>query len=372
MDKILVVDDQPSMRHLLKTVLASSGYEVIEAANGEEGFRKTQEEKPNLIIADVLMPIKDGYQLARDLRNSSATASIPIIMVTGLREEKDELRAFQEGVDDYIVKPVRAPILQARVAALLARAQALCGEPVAGLSPLPEPKPAPGRLISGYSQLDEALGGGLPQGGNVLLVGETGSGKSSLCRRFLAAGLRNSEHCMMITLDDDPAMIRQSLDTLLSKPLSRYEEEDNFRLVDGYSWSKSSIKGSERFAVSGILELNQLAGVISDAGQELGQSHNDKSGGCRVFDSISSLFINFELASVQRFVAQLARTATSYGDVTTLFVVEEGAVAKETLNNIKYVMDGLLETRVADEHYYARVANMKWSKFSRDWVELEQ
>lgn len=372
MDKILVVDDEPSARRLLRAALASSGYEVTEATNGDEGFRKAQEEKPNLIIADILMPIRDGYQLARDLRNNPATASVPIIALTGLGEEQDELRAFQEGVDDYIVKPVRMPVLRARVAALLARARALHGETVMGLPPPSEAKVALGRITSGYSQLDEALGGGLPRGANVLLVGETGSGKSSLCRRFLAAGLRNSERCMMITLDDEPAMIRRSLDTVLPKPVSRYEKEDNFTLVDSYSWGRGSIGSSERFSVSGILELNQLAGVISDAGQELGQSLNGKSGGCRVFDSVSSLFINFELASVQRFVAQLARTATSYGGVTTLFVVEEGAVAEQTLNNTKYVMDGLLETRIAGGRYHIRVANMKWSKFLRDWIELEQ
>jgi len=369
MDKILVVDDDPAARHLVRAALASSGCEVIEATNGDEGFKKAIKEEPILIISDILMPVKDGHQLAKELRSNSATASVPIIMLTALGEEQDELRAFQEGVDDYIVKPVKISLLQARVAALLARTRALRGEMVG--PPMPsEMRAELDRVTSGFSQLDDVLGGGLPRGGNVLLVGETGSGKSSFCRHFLAAGLKNLERCMIITLDDEPAMIRQHLDTLLPKPISKFEAEDNFRMVDGYSWSKGSIKSSERFTVSGALELNQLAGVISDAGQELGQSLNGKAGGRRVFDSISSLFINFELASVQRFVAQVARTATSYGGVTTLFVVEEGAIAEQTLNNIKYIMDGLLETRIEGECYYSRVANMKWSKFSRDWIEF--
>ncbi len=372
MAKILVVDDEPSMRHLLRMALTRSGYDVIEATNGDEGLKKVREEEPDLIIADVLMPVRDGYQLARDLRNNPATAQVPIIMVTGLGEEQDELKAFQEGVDDYIVKPVKISVLQARIVALLARARALRGETVME-PPLPsELQVAPGKVTSGYRQLDGALGGGLPRGANVMLVGETGSGKSSLCRHFLAAGLKSLERCMTITLDDEPAMIRQSLDTLLPEPVSRYEEESNLRLVDGYSWSRGNVGSSERFAVSGALELNQLAGVISDAGQELGHSLASKSGGCRVLDSISSLFINFELASVQRFVAQLARTATSYGGVTTLFVVEEGAVSEQILNNIKYIMDGVLKTKVDGEHYCIQVANMKWSKFSRDWIEFKQ
>ena len=177
---------------------------------------------------------------------------------------------------------------------------------------------------------------------------------------------------MMITLDDEPAMIRQSLDNLLPKTASQYEQEGFLTLVDGYSWSRGSIGSTERFAVSGVLELNQRAGVIADAGHELGQSPDGKTGGCRVFDSISSLFINFELASVQRFVAQLARTATSYGGVTTLFIVEEGAVPEQTLNNVKYVMDGLIETKLENERYYVRIANMKWAKFSPAWVEVKE
>lgn len=412
MDKVLVVDDEPSIRNFLKTILTNTGYEVIEAANGEQGFETALDEKPDLIIADIMMPIKDGYELARDLRSNPATSSVPIIMLTALHGEQDELKAFQEGIDDYVTKPFSAPVLRARVATLLARSRAFSGEPVVEpFRPL-ELKEAPDRITSGYSRLDEALGGGLPRGSNVLLVGETGSGKSSLCRRFLVAGLRSSERCMMITLDDEPAMIRRSLDAMLSKPVNEYEREGSFRLVDGYSWSRGSTKSAERFAVSGVLELNQLAGVISDAGMELGQGQDyerdwrlqvpghrggqghgpspdyqagrgvpdgqgahpvgGKAGGRRVLDSISSLFINFELAPVQRFVAQLARTATSYGGVTTLFVVEEGAITEQTLNNMKYVMDGLIQFRVDGDRYYARVANMKWTKFSRERVELEE
>jgi CheY-like chemotaxis protein/KaiC/GvpD/RAD55 family RecA-like ATPase len=366
MDRILVVDDEQSIRRLVKTVLTNAGYEVIEASDGEQGLERAREEKPALIIADIMMPIKDGYQLARDLRANPATASVPIIMLTALQGEQDELKAFQEGVDDYVTKPFRAPLLRARVAALLARSRALRGEP-----PLPSPREeAADRVTSGYSGLDKALGGGLPRGSNVLLIGGTGSGKSSLCRRFLAAGLQSSERCMAITLDDDPMMLRRGLDMLLSESIGRYEEQRSFRLVDAYSWSKGSMKGGERLAISGVLELNQLAGVVADAGQELGQSVNDKSGGCRTLDSLSSLFINFELASVQRFVAQLARTASSYGSVTSLFVVEEGTVAEQTINNIKYIMDGVVELKREGNEHLGRVTNMKWSQFSTEWTIL--
>ncbi len=371
MNKILVVDDEPSARRVIRATLTSSGYEVTEAANGDEGYRKAVEEKPKLIITDARMPIKDGYELVRDLRNNSATVSVPIIMLTGLSEEHDELKAFQEGVDEYVVKPVRTRALLARVDYLLARARGLRGEVATSESSSLETRAVLGHLTSGYSQLDVALGGGFPQGANVLLVGDTGSGKSYLCRRILANGLRNLRPSMMISLDDDPAMIRQGLNVFLPDSTSKYEEDGKFRLVDGYNWSRGTTGSKERFAVSGVLELNQLAGLISDAGRELGQSLDSKAGGLRVFDSISSLFINFELALVQRFVAQLARTATSYGGVTTVFIVEGGAVDERILSNIKYIMDGLLETKVEGGSYYTRVANMKWSKFVPGWIELK-
>jgi DNA-binding response OmpR family regulator len=134
-DKILVVDDEPSVRRLLIAALSKSGYEVIEASDGDEGLRKALEEKPDLIISDVLMPVRDGCQMSRNLRDNPVTALVPIIMLTGLNEEKDELEAFQQGVDDYIVKPVRASVLRAKVAALLSRAHAFCapetGDPTA-------------------------------------------------------------------------------------------------------------------------------------------------------------------------------------------------------------------------------------------------
>jgi len=70
MDKILIVDDDPSLRRMIRATLTSSGYEVVEAADGDEGFRKAVEEKPKLIITDARMPIKDGHELVRDLRNN--------------------------------------------------------------------------------------------------------------------------------------------------------------------------------------------------------------------------------------------------------------------------------------------------------------
>ena len=152
-------------------------------------------------------------------------------------------------------------------------------------------------------------------------------------------------------------------------PIQEAEEHGLIRFVDAYSWSSMINTTDEKFVVTGVLELSHLAGLIGDASQELGQSIQNKVGGRRVVDSISSLLINFELAHVQRFINQLARTALSFGGVTTLFVVEEGTVSEHVMNNIKYIMDGILEFKLENNARSVRVGSMKWRQFDPTWVD---
>ncbi|MFC1905728.1 response regulator [Chloroflexota bacterium] len=371
MNYIMVVDDDPRILKLLVTGLQKAGYEVGKAENAEVALSKIVQKKPDLLITDAMMPGKDGYQLAKELRSKLETREMPIIMLTALQQEHDALKAFQDGVDDFITKPFRMPLLRARITALLNRSRVCRGETVLMPTPDAEAPVSIGRASIGVPSLDDVLGGGIPLGSNVLIVGETGSGKSTLGRRFITGGLDNSERCMVITLDDDPLMIRNSLDNkLCTGRLTQYEKDNYFRIVDSYSWNRGVVRGEEKFAVSGIIDLNQLAALISDAGAELGQNTAEKLGGRRIVDSISSLFINFELVIVQRFLAQLARTASGYGGVSSLFILEEGSVSERELNNIKYLMDAVIELKLQDFHM-ARVSTMKWSKFSREWVSIE-
>ena len=175
---------------------------------------------------------------------------------------------------------------------------------------------------------------------------------------------------MFITLDDDPKKIRKKLNAQLPMPLEEYEKKGLFRLVDAFSWSSMTQDNTEKYAVNGILELTQLSGVISDASYDLGQTVQAKKGGRRVIDSISSLMINFELASVQRFLNQIARTSIALGDVSSLFLMEDGTVTDQALNNIKYTMDGVIEFNTYQQQRAARVKSMKWSTYDNDWVTL--
>lgn len=117
--KILVVDDESRMRKLVKDFLTKNNYSVLEAADGEEAvdvFMSTKDIA--LIILDVMMPKLDGYSVAEEIRKVS---SVPIIMLTAKSDERDELKGFELGVDEYITKPFSPKILVARVEAVLRR-----------------------------------------------------------------------------------------------------------------------------------------------------------------------------------------------------------------------------------------------------------
>ena len=119
--KILVVDDESRMRKLVKDFLTKSGYFVIEASDGSEAMDKFYEHKDiALIILDVMMPKMDGWEVCKEIRQ---TSKVPIIMLTARGDEKDELKGFDLGVDEYISKPFSPKILVARVEAILRRTQ---------------------------------------------------------------------------------------------------------------------------------------------------------------------------------------------------------------------------------------------------------
>ncbi|MBE5945663.1 MAG: response regulator transcription factor [Lachnospiraceae bacterium] len=117
--KVLIVDDESRMRKLVKDFLSKSGFNVLEAADGEEAIDIFMSTKDiDLIILDVMMPKLDGYEVAEEVRKVS---KVPIIMLTAKSDEKDELKGFEIGVDEYITKPFSPKILVARVEAVLRR-----------------------------------------------------------------------------------------------------------------------------------------------------------------------------------------------------------------------------------------------------------
>lgn len=128
--KILIVDDESRMRKLLKDFLEREGYCVLEAADGLEAIDIFYADKDvELIILDVMMPRMDGWEVCREVRKNS---NVPIMMLTARSEERDELRGFELGVDEYVAKPFSPKILVARVNALMKRTTGISKD--AGLS----------------------------------------------------------------------------------------------------------------------------------------------------------------------------------------------------------------------------------------------
>ena len=123
-EKILIVDDDVDTLRLVGIMLQRQGYQIIAATNGQQGLSKALEERPDLILLDVMMPDMDGYEVTRQLRQAPPTAQTPILMFTAKSQLDDKVAGFEVGVDDYLTKPTHPAELQAHVKALLARASA--------------------------------------------------------------------------------------------------------------------------------------------------------------------------------------------------------------------------------------------------------
>lgn len=117
-NKILVVDDSPTERHVLVELLTRKGYQVLTAESGEEGIEKAKSEQPDLVLMDVVMPGLNGYQATRTLTRDDATKHIPVIVCTSKGQKTDKIWGLRQGAQDYMVKPINPEELLAKIAAL--------------------------------------------------------------------------------------------------------------------------------------------------------------------------------------------------------------------------------------------------------------
>ncbi|MFA5976108.1 MAG: response regulator [Elusimicrobiota bacterium] len=116
---VLIADDDPDNRNLLKIRLEAIGHEVMEATDGEDGLRRAQRQKPDLVILDVMMPKIDGWELCRRLRADPKTHTTPIIMLTACSQDIEQLRGWESGADEYLTKPWDAEKLMQAITRLL-------------------------------------------------------------------------------------------------------------------------------------------------------------------------------------------------------------------------------------------------------------
>ncbi|MCB1063179.1 MAG: response regulator transcription factor [Verrucomicrobiae bacterium] len=143
--KILVVEDDASIRFGLLEVFESEGFSVASCERGDEAEAKIGDELPDLIILDVMLPGKNGYEICRDLRTRGCR--VPILMLTAKGQEVDKVVGLDSGADDYVTKPFGVRELVARVHALLRRCERIEGEP--------ETKESPKGFQVGEARIDE-------------------------------------------------------------------------------------------------------------------------------------------------------------------------------------------------------------------------
>ncbi len=103
--KVLVVDDEPDVLLLCRVNLEFEGYEVIEAADGEQALERIREDRPDVVLLDVMMPRKDGWQVLTEVKEDPELRDIPIVMLTAKVQDQDQIRGWSAGAADYITKP---------------------------------------------------------------------------------------------------------------------------------------------------------------------------------------------------------------------------------------------------------------------------
>jgi DNA-binding response OmpR family regulator len=119
--RILVADDDPVAARFVASLLEESGYEVLVASDGEHAYEIAVRLRPDLIVSDLVMPYRDGFDIVRAVREHEVLADVPVVIVSMKDREEDIVRGLETGADDYVVKPFNARELVARVRKLLAK-----------------------------------------------------------------------------------------------------------------------------------------------------------------------------------------------------------------------------------------------------------
>jgi two-component system phosphate regulon response regulator PhoB len=127
---VLIVEDEAPLVLLLRYNLEREGFEVCEAADGEEALVQIAERKPDIVLLDWMLPLVSGIEVCRRIRRAPETRTLPVIMLTARGEESDRVRGLDSGADDYVVKPFSPSELVARLRAVIRRAQPNAGEEV--------------------------------------------------------------------------------------------------------------------------------------------------------------------------------------------------------------------------------------------------
>ena len=114
--KVLVVDDSPTDLQILSSLLKKQGYEVVTAVDGEDAIAKATATQPPLVVLDIILPKKNGFQVCRHLKTTAETSGIKVILVSSKNQDSDKFWGMKQGADDYIGKPYQDEVLLAAIA----------------------------------------------------------------------------------------------------------------------------------------------------------------------------------------------------------------------------------------------------------------
>ena len=194
MTTILVADDAENVRELLVDILSDAGYHVIEAGNGGTAFEMARRDQPDIIVLDVIMPVMDGFEVLRRLRENPATSAIPVVLMTVLPAAEGEPIAMNLGVVHYITKPWEPGTVESAINVALREA----GIATATV------------IRTGVALLDQKLGGGIPLRSLTLIEGASSAGKSVLCQHFAYGSVLDGHGVAFFTSENTAnSLVRQ-------------------------------------------------------------------------------------------------------------------------------------------------------------------
>ena len=240
MRKVLVAEDDRGTRLIVSRILEKEGYEIFEARDGESACATAVSEKPDIVLLDVKMPVMDGFEVIKRLRNDPATQAIPVILMTVLPPEKGEPVATKLGVRHYLTKPLNPGMVKLAVRVALREAETETNGSRSNRTPIKKKDPAypeEGPKVSeareviriGNEMIDAKLGSGIPLGSLTLIEGAQSAGKSVLCQHFTYSSLLKGQPVAYLTFEDTAKSLASQMDSL-GMDVSEHMAKDNLHV----------------------------------------------------------------------------------------------------------------------------------------------
>jgi DNA-binding response OmpR family regulator len=330
-EKILIIDDDLDTLRLVGLMLQRQGYQITAATNGQQGLEKALDDKPNLILLDIMMPEMDGYEVARRLRANPETVDVPILMFTAKTQLDDKVAGFEVGADDYLTKPTHPSELQSHVKALLTRSARSLEK----------------RDTVQYEQHGYVIG---------LLAARGGLGVSSLAAS-LAASLFQASQAEVVLAELTPGQGSLAIDLGISKETG---------LASLLSKAPAEIT---RSSISEQLSAHDAGFKVLIASNHPRDFHliNQVSQYENVVARLSTLgrFIVLDMGmGLPPFVQRLLPL------INELFVVLEGV--PNTIAHTRALIEDLIEFGTNNNHIAAILNNRARSESLMPWAEVQQ